>query len=361
MTTIPGAVASPTSKQVVTRTDYPPSSLLFDYAVAAGILWFLFGLFLDGWAHNHGRVDNTFFTPWHLVLYSGYSAVGLLMVGAQFRNVSRGYSFTHSLPRGYWLALIGVIIFGAAGAFDFAWHSAFGFEESLEALLSPSHLVLATGGFLFGSGPIRAAWYRRQKTSSWREMLPLIAALLGIMSLFTFFTQYASFGGNLIRLTGPRPSADGYLDVIGIVSFVLYTMILLGITLVTTRRWKLPMGAFTLMYGLNALLMIWVTERQTAQYLLVIPALAAGFLVDVLLRRWYPLHEHTMQLRIFSFVMPFVLSLLSLAGLSILGYSFFDRGLWWKVHMWLGVPFTAGIAGYFLSFVMLPPAIPIEE
>lgn len=360
MTTVPGAVSTSTAERRVTRTDYPPGSLLFDYAVAGGILWFLIGLFLDGWAHNHGRVDNTFFTPWHMVLYSGYGVVGLLMVGTQFRNVARGYSFTRSLPRGYWLALIGVMIFGIAGALDFGWHEMFGFEEDLEALLSPSHLALATGGFLFGSGPIRAAWHRRQSTASWREMLPLIAAILGILSLLTFFMQYASINGNLIRLAGRRPG-DEYVDVVGIVSIVIYTTILLATTLIVARRWRLPLGAFALIYGVNMLLMTWVTVRNPLQYFLVIPAVAVGLLVDIMLRRWHPLSEHITPLRVFSFVMPFALSLAYLAGLSILGYALFQRGLWWKVHMWLGVPFTAGIAGYLLSYVMVPPAIPQDK
>jgi hypothetical protein len=26
------------------------------------------GIFLDGWAHAHGRVDESLFTPWHAVL-----------------------------------------------------------------------------------------------------------------------------------------------------------------------------------------------------------------------------------------------------------------------------------------------------
>jgi len=360
MTTIPNT-ASPTLGRAQARTDYPPGNLLFDYAATASALWFLIGLFLDGWAHNHDKVDNTFFTPWHMVLYSGYGAVGLLMVLTQFRNVTRGYTFARSLPRGYWLALVGVIIFGAAGAADFAWHSAFGFEEDLEALLSPSHLALAVGGFLFLTGPIRAAWYRRQQKTSWREMLPLIGALLGIMSLLTFFTQYASVGGNLIQLTGRRPGNNGELDTIGIVSFVVYTIILLGVTLIATRRWRFPVGAFALMYGVNMLLMTWLTVRHPAQYLLVIPALAVGLLVDVLLRRWHPLIDNPNSLRILAFIMPFLLSLAYLAGLSILGYSIFNRGLWWKVHMWLGVPFTAGMAGYLLSFVMVPPALPLDN
>ena len=41
------------------------------------------GVFLDGWAHAHGKVDRTFltcFTPWHAALYSGYLSVALFLV-----------------------------------------------------------------------------------------------------------------------------------------------------------------------------------------------------------------------------------------------------------------------------------------
>ncbi len=354
-------LAAPSAPRSQAISAYPPSSLLFDYCAAGLSLWFLFGLFLDGWAHNHGRVDDTFFTPWHLVLYSGYGVVGLLLVATHIRNIARGYSFTRALPKGYWLSLVGILIFGMSGGADFVWHTLFGIEANIEALLSPSHLALATGGFLFVTGPIRAAYYRHQQDSSWYAMLPLIIALLGVTSLLTFFTQYASLEGNLWGLTGYRPGNVGYLDLQGTVSFLIYPAILLAMTLIVSRRWRLPMGAFALLYGINMLLMTWLTVRHSAQYLLVLPALAVGLLVDVLLKRWQPLTEHPMQLRGLSFIMPFALSLTYLGGLHLIGMAFNRYGLWWKVHMWLGVPFTAGIAGYLLSFLVVPPVIAQDE
>ena len=33
-------------------------------------------------------------------------------------------------------------------------------------------------------------------------------------------------------------------------------------------------------------------------------------------------------------------------------------GLWWEIHMWLGVPVLAGAFGYGLSLLIRPPAIP---
>jgi len=63
----------------------------FDRVITIFICWFLGGLFLDAWAHNHGLVDKTFFTPWHAVLYSGYAACAFVLVATVFINHLRGY------------------------------------------------------------------------------------------------------------------------------------------------------------------------------------------------------------------------------------------------------------------------------
>jgi hypothetical protein len=343
------------------RTEYPPSSIRFDYVSATLSMWFLFGLFIDGWAHNHNQVDETFFTPWHAVLYSGYLAQGLFLVGSQFRNINRGHAFMRALPRGYLPSLIGVIIFGFAGGSDFVWHNLFGFEANTEALLSPAHLALATGAFLFITGPIRAAWHRQNQVMDWRSTLPLILALLGVASLLTFFVQYATATGDLFWLTGRRQSESWHFDMRGSVGILVHSAIFLGVTLVAARRWRLPFGTFTVIYAINGLLMTWLAVEEPAQYLLTFAFAGTGLLVDVLLRRWQPLLEHPTQLRIFAFLMPFVFGLAYMGVLQIVGMMVHDRGLWWRIHMWLGVPFTAGIGGYFLSFIAVPPAIPQDD
>src|SRR5829696_493240 len=47
----------------------------FDWAMAIVSCWFVGGLFLDAWAHIHLSNLETFFTPWHGVMYSGFLAV----------------------------------------------------------------------------------------------------------------------------------------------------------------------------------------------------------------------------------------------------------------------------------------------
>jgi hypothetical protein len=118
------------------------------------------GVFLDGWAHTHGRVDDSFLTPWHAVLYSGYLATATLLVGRTVWGLGHGRSWRTALPDGYGLALAGVACWIVGGPFDFAWHFVFGFEANVEALLSPAHAILALGFGLMASGPLRAGLRR---------------------------------------------------------------------------------------------------------------------------------------------------------------------------------------------------------
>src|SRR5712691_732165 len=74
--------------------------LRFDRIMIVFCCWFLGGLYLDGWAHNHGLVDKTFFTPWHAVLYSGYFANAVLLVGTVVINHLRGYRWQQAIPSG---------------------------------------------------------------------------------------------------------------------------------------------------------------------------------------------------------------------------------------------------------------------
>ncbi len=65
------------------------------------------GAFLDNWAHAHIATLDTFFTPWHGVLYSGYAACAAVL---EVRWVREG-----SLPDGYGLSVAGCALF-AVGA-----------------------------------------------------------------------------------------------------------------------------------------------------------------------------------------------------------------------------------------------------
>ncbi|QPC82416.1 hypothetical protein G4Y79_22465 [Phototrophicus methaneseepsis] len=334
----------------------PSRSLAFDYQMMILGTVMLFGVFLDGWAHNHGRVDDSFFTPWHAVLYGGYALAGGRLVLAQFVNVGRGYKWLRALPPGYILSLLGVIIFGGAGIVDMIWHETFGFEENLEALLSPSHLLLMTGALLIMTGPLRAAWldatpYRQR---GWRFLLPAIMSVTSVFALLSFFLAYAYFTEDLTYLVGIRPGGSrGIVDAMGIMGLLVPPMLLTACILFLRRRWRLPFGTVTLMLCLTVLLMTWLSLDATYEFLLAVPMLMAGLVGDVLLWR-YNSPQRLAWLRLMAFGAPFAIILLYLITIQ----QFSGQFLWWEIHMWLGAPVLAGVLGYLLSFVAYPPAMP---
>ncbi len=117
----------------------------FEWAVAFFSTWFVVGLYLDGWAHTH-QLPDTFFTPWHAIIYSGVLGAALALAGTGFVVWRNGAPWRQSLPAGYRLSFLGVGLFLITGVADFVWHSLFGIEADLEALYSPPHLVLAAAG-----------------------------------------------------------------------------------------------------------------------------------------------------------------------------------------------------------------------
>jgi hypothetical protein len=168
-------------------------SLRFDWIVTILSAFFIGGGWLDNWAHTHGKVDKTFFTPWHAVLYAAFVVVAAFLVLSLLRNHRKGYPWREALPPGYGLSLLGVMIFAVGGVLDMIWHLLFGIEVSVEALLSPTHLILAFGLVLIVTGPFRAARLHlpAEQTYSWIQLLPALLSLTFVLSSFEGFTQYA--------------------------------------------------------------------------------------------------------------------------------------------------------------------------
>lgn len=178
-------------------------SLAFDWLI--GILGALVvaGIFQDGWAHNHGLVDQSFFTPWHAVLYGTMALNGLVLLGYGLLNLRRGSSFRNGLPHGYWLSAIGVVLFLAGGLLDLWWHTVFGIEEDINALISPTHLLLALAAAFVVSGPMRSVAKRvsADAPARWREVGPVILTAASLLSLLAFFTMYANPIGSIDGVT----------------------------------------------------------------------------------------------------------------------------------------------------------------
>jgi len=338
---------------------YPAHSRWLDTLAIVTSTLFLLGLFLDGWAHNSIPNLETFFTPWHAVLYSGYFSVAILIGITQYRNVAKGYAWSRALPKGYGLSLLGVMLFFVGGAGDMVWHTVFGIEQNLEALFSPTHLLLASGAFLFMAGPLRASW-QRTGLKGWRDLYPAVLSATLLFTLFSFFTQYANIFGNAAVLNTPTPGGSSryFIEVTSVVYILVPAALMMGSLLFLMRRWQLPFGSATVMFTINALLMFLMRINFNDHYGLTVVAAAIGGLVaDILIARLRPSAQNPNALRLFAFVVPMVFFLLTLGAIALSG----PRGLWWEIHTWLGVPFIAGAIGIGLSFLVVPLPVPEEK
>lgn len=318
---------------------------VFDWSVTilAGI--FLGGLFLDGWAHTHGRVDNTFFTPWHAALYSGYLATALLLVGRAAWGHARGATWREAIPVGYGLSLVGAALWVVGGPFDLLWHSLFGFETSVEALMSPAHAVLALGFGLMASGPLRAALHR--PAGRWRDELPMVLSLTFTIANLMFFTQTAHPLSNLWAAGTARQSSD--VTELGLVSMMLVAAINTVPLLLFLRHARLPAGAVTIVVGLQCLAIGFVFDHGPYPVWPVVGMIAAAMVADLLRAVLRPSALRPAAFRCFAIALPALLCVGYFAALAL------TVGIGWSTHLWTGTVVFSGIVGWLLSYVALPP------
>jgi len=318
----------------------------FDGLITLFSLWMIGGAHLDAWAHHRYDVE-TFFSPWHAFLYSGFLALTGALVGILVYNLRKGRGLSQAVPRGYELSYLGAAVFMAGGLGDMLWHEVFGIEVGIEALLSPTHLVLALGAALIVTGPLRTAWLRSPaRAVRLPALLPALVAAALLLSLFIYFTMFASPTGEVVAAQGSRPTSQVFLlQSLGVASILLQAAFMMGVLLFLLRRWQLPFGSVTLVLGLSTFLAVSVQEA----YELLPFALIAGIGGDLLIRWLAPTPENPDRYRWFAFGLPVLYFCLYFATLALTG------GVWWTVPMWAGSIVMAGLVGLLLSFAFIPP------
>ena len=96
------------------------------------------------------RIPETFFTPSHMVLYTG---VGISMISALLSIavlIRKRNSVVKPFILGSKLVIVGAILQIIAGPGDFYWHEIFG----IDGLLSPTHIALAIGILIVSVGTV---------------------------------------------------------------------------------------------------------------------------------------------------------------------------------------------------------------
>jgi hypothetical protein len=322
----------------------PPTSLQ-QWLLTLANLWLISGLFLDGWAHLNVPELETFFTPWHAVFYSGYASVTAVLIGITLKcRRMHGGSFRNAIPLGYGAALVGTILFAIGGIGDLLWHETFGIEIGVEALLSPTHLILAVGGFTMLAANLRAwAFQPVSYTRLSIDQIPMLFSATYCITLVAFMTQFTHY--MKVHAGGTPMHAD--LELIqsaSITGYLLHTSVLIGTLLFIAQRARQPLGAYTLILAVHTTGMALLLDT-----LYLLPgAVVAGIVADFLGRNLLPFEQHHLRIRVFAFGVPATLFLLYFLTIAM------RDGIWWSVHMWTGSIVMAGLAGLLISYLFLP-------
>ena len=235
-----------------------------DTVTVVGGLWLTIGLFLDGYAHENILTGDSesFFTVWHGVFYAGFAVTATWLLRLRRRG---------PLDDAYRLSFVGLVLFGIGGAADLAWHTALGVETGIDALLSPSHLVLFVGLILILTTALR----HRPESAAAVVSVGLATALTG------FFTSWA-WGFGIAELTevpyDPVTKHGEAALIAGLASIALTTVVLCGAALVLARHPR-RFGTHALLFAATALL---VTAGFDEGWHGVPAALAGGLALDIL-------------------------------------------------------------------------------
>lgn len=340
-----GVSAADNSRLPVTRAGL--SGAGFDRLAILLATWLVGGVYLDGWAHNHISRLETIFTPWHAVLYSGYASLALFLTITVLRSRRPGLPFRLTMPAGYGLSLVGAGIFAVAGVLDLTWHTLFGIERSIEALFSPTHLLLGLGAMLMVTGPLRAATFKTQRDvrGQWAAMAPAILSLTYLMAFLVFFTQYAH---PIVHSLADLPNSDDFIRGAGVADILIQSAILMGIVLIAVKRWQLPFGTFAVLIGVTDGLGA-VLAGSSPVFSVVLLGTLTGLLVDLLNLGLRPRAVAPASLRVFAFATPMATYAVYFAALASI------KGVQWSLPIWTGAIVEAGVVGLLLSYVLISP------
>jgi hypothetical protein len=208
-------------------------------------LWVVAGLVADGNTHVTTPQLETFFTPSHGVLYSGFVAAASWIAWQVAANLRRGRRGRLAVPKGYGLGLLGAVIFAGGGAADLGWHSLLGIEADIQALLSPPHLVLFLGAALILTTPWRSAWAAADDDAAlgFRAFLPVLLSATATAMFAAFFLMYISPFTPDAPTAGRAALFAGHeqqelFQAHGIAAILLTTTVLLVALLLLVRRWR---------------------------------------------------------------------------------------------------------------------------
>ncbi len=274
--------------------------------------------------------------------YSGFISAGLWSLWALWRRRQPGRSLRQTAPAGHLITLAGFGLFGVGGVGDLLRHEIFGIEANVEALLSPTHLLLMVGSAIALSAPLRTMLRSSATVVSWNEFLPTLLSLTLLTAVGAFFLGYLSpFGTtaaqfsnatththDLSRLT-PAIAAE-LRENWALGSFLVTSIVLVLPAVFVRRHWQTARGTFLLLYGF--LFLLYAGTSDFEQWPVIGAGLVVGIVVDASI-------QHRLPAWLLGASIP-----ISVWSIYFLVFEL-QRGLAWSPELWVGVTLISGLLG----------------
>ena len=340
---------------MITGTTARPTNERTDLITVLLGTWLMLGLFLDGYAHTN-FIDEleSFLTPWHAVFYSGFIATALWVIWTIAGRLGEAESLRGAVAPGYGLAAVGIVIFAVGGVGDSIWHTTLGIEQGVDALLSPTHLLLFLGIVLIMTTPIRAAHERsRGEVLDGLDRYSVILSTTLTTAILAFFFTYLWAPGRPWLAEQPYNGAngDGELFVaLGIGAILISNLILLGPLAAVLARWRPPVGLATVTW-IAVNVMTAAAFDLDLQLAMAVGA-AGGLVADVVIRVSGAGPSNRIGTLLTLTVSPIVAWSVYFLGVGMFG------DLQWPPEIWAGAIVFAALSGAAMTTLSRPQSSP---
>ena len=296
------------------------------------MLWFFIGAWIDSSAHTYLIDDiETFFTPWHAVLYSGYAFS--VLVAIYVKNKIKDYKFD--------VGVLGAVVFGIGGASDAVWHTLLGIETGVEPLVSPSHLMLFLGAFLMLDYVFTA------RPSTDKLDIASVVAVSTIYGLIMFITQflhpYLQYG---VFFSYDDAFAAGTL---------FFQAMLASIVFVYAIRFKMTSSQMFLLYFLSFVYVSVHSSLGDTGLMLLIIGIGSAYSFGVYsVTNWYYKTDHDRKIQVSTAMVASLYGLFFVVYLLILqAQNSYD--ITWRFYGLGGLVTTPLLFGYMVGNLGVNP------
>jgi hypothetical protein len=264
-----------------------------------------------------------------------------------FLNYLKTRQLKKSIPIHFFPATIGVIFFALGGIGDLIWHTFFGFEKSIEALISPTHLLLFLGLFLIFLSPLNYVLFE-SKGKSWRFYLVFVISVSVFFSYFTFLTEYVNPLISPFAFKTHQTNNHYYGQAIGMASIFIHNIFFVGTIIYVLIYKKFLPGILFLITIINTLAMTTVHDH----YDFILSAFISGIFIELVYFWVKPSFKNLYRLQFFCISVPLIYTLFYF----IVGMV--TRGIWWTPHLWLGTILMTGFFGWLLCRLVISGRYP---